>query len=237
MTTIPAKSNPRRPRLPPRPRRGCGRSEYDEASLDKLMVSTVLLCYALLALVLFCCVLLLFRLDRNGRLVTKVHVLNNLKVIVHLIDEFFWNCGIARREGIIVIILLLCYYCTHWYIVAVIVLIAIMSLIDIIAIDRFTLISVFPITFGSINVLQLQTGLKIWEISSVLPCERDGWLSLGRPILLMLMSMKLRRDRVNRSCLTIWGPGLGCTLNTNPSCSTVFSNNHNSCSNNRNTSQ
>ncbi len=37
MTTIPAKSNPRGQRLPPRPRRGCGWSGYGEASLEKLM--------------------------------------------------------------------------------------------------------------------------------------------------------------------------------------------------------
>ncbi len=33
----------------------------------------------------------------------------------------------------------------------------------------------------------------------------------------MLMSMKLWWDRVNQSCLKIWGPGLVCTINTNSS--------------------
>ncbi len=86
----------------------------------------------------------------------------------------------------------------------IIVLIAIILLIDIIAIivlielvHRFALISVLLIALGSINVLQLQNGLKIWEIRSVLPCETDGWLTLRRHILPMLMSMKLQWDRVN----------------------------------------
>jgi hypothetical protein len=65
----------------------------------------------------------------------KVHVLN--KVIVHLIDNFFCNCGVARRAGIILIIvsiLLYCFYCTYCVIFVVIVLIVIMLLIDFIVI-------------------------------------------------------------------------------------------------------
>ncbi len=155
-----------------------------------------------------------------------------------------WRAGIILIIVIIVIILLYCYYCTHCVIDAVIVLIAIILLIDIIAI--IVLIAFFwqictdlsiPDTIWLDKRAAIAKLLKIWEISSVLPCERDGWLSLGRPILPMLMSMKLQWDRVNRSCLTIWGPGLVCTINTNPSCSFVFSNNYNKCSNNHNNSQ
>jgi hypothetical protein len=35
----------------------------------------------------------------------------------------------------------------------------------------------------------------------------------------------------------LWGPGLVCTINTNQSCSSAFSNNSNTCSNNHNNSQ
>ncbi len=110
---------------------------------------------------------------------------------------------------IIVINLLYCYYCTYCVIVAVIVLIAIMLLIDVIAI--IVLIAFcrqihtdlnIPDTISLDKRAELQNWLKIWEISSVLPCKREGWLSLGRPILQMLMSMKLQWDRVNQSCLT-----------------------------------
>jgi hypothetical protein len=48
-------------------------------------------------------------------------------------------------------------------------------------------------------VLQLLKGLTILVISSVWPCERDGWLTSRRPILLMQFSMVLRLDRENWS--------------------------------------
>jgi hypothetical protein len=50
-------------------------------------------------------------------------------------------------------------------------------------VDKFALIWVFLTIFGSRNVMQLRNGLTIWEISSVLPCARDGWLTLSRPML------------------------------------------------------
>ena len=48
-------------------------------------------------------------------------------------------------------------------------------------------------------MLQLLKRLMILVISSVRPCERDGWLISRRPILLMQFSMVLRLDRENRS--------------------------------------
>ncbi len=80
-----------------------------------------------------------------------------------------------------------------------IVLIAIMLLIDIIAIIVLIAGSIL-LTHADLgipdNVLvdkraAIAKQLKIWEISSVLPCKRDGWCTLGRPILPILMSMKL----------------------------------------------
>jgi hypothetical protein len=53
------------------------------------------------------------------------------------------------------------------------------------------------VKLGWTNVLQLLKGLTILVISSVLPCERDGWLTSRRPILPMLFSMVLRLDREN----------------------------------------
>ncbi len=59
--------------------------------------------------------------------------------------------------------------------------------------------AVFLITFVWTNVLQLLKRLMILVISSVQPCERDGWLTPRRPILLMQFSMVLRLDRENWS--------------------------------------
>ena len=70
-------------------------------------------------------------------------------------------------------------------------------------VDRFALIWVFLIIFGSRNVLQLRTGLTIWEISSVLPCARDGWLTLSRPMLSTLIITMVELDRVIWSFLTM----------------------------------
>jgi hypothetical protein len=50
---------------------------------------------------------------------------------------------------------------------------------------RYALILIFLITFGWTNVLQLLERLMILVISSVRPCERDGWLTSRRSILLM----------------------------------------------------
>ncbi len=65
----------------------------------------------------------LFRLDMNGQLVKKVHVLN--KVIVHLIDEFlelqsrtansnyFDYCDYCDYSALLLLLYLLCYCCCY----------------------------------------------------------------------------------------------------------------------------
>jgi hypothetical protein len=70
-------------------------------------------------------------------------------------------------------------------------------------VDRFAQIWVFQTIFWSRNVLQLRNGLTIWEISSVLQCTRDGWLTLRRPVLSTLIIMIRQLDRVIWSCLTM----------------------------------
>ncbi len=62
-------------------------------------------------------------------------------------------------------------------------------------VDRFALIWVFLTIFGSRNVLQLRNALTIWEISSVLPYTRDGWLTLS-PMLSTLIITMVELDRV-----------------------------------------
>ncbi len=108
--------------------------------------------------------------------------------------------GVARRAGIILIIL----------IIEIIVLFVIIYIIAIICdygscSRRYASISV---TFGWTNVLQLLKGLTILVISSVLPCERDCWLTSRRPILPMLFSMVLHLDREN----LMWKMMSDCSL-------------------------
>jgi hypothetical protein len=76
-------------------------------------------------------------------------------------------------------------------------------------VDRFALIWVFLTIFGSRNVLQLRNGSTIWEISSVLPCARDGWLALSRPMLSTLIIVMVELDMVIWSFLTM---SIGCEV-------------------------
>jgi hypothetical protein len=82
----------------------------------------------------------------------------------------------------------------------IIVIIDIIVLFEIIAIivliEVLKRYAVFLTTFGWTNVLQLLKRLMTLVISSVRPCERDGWLTSRRPIM-MLFSMVLRLDREN----------------------------------------
>jgi hypothetical protein len=77
-----------------------------------------------------------------------------------------------------------CYYCDVWS-----------------CVRRYALISV---KFGLTNVLQLLKGLITLVISSVWPCERDGWHTLRRPILLMLIRMNLPLDWMS-DCFLVLG--------------------------------
>ena len=149
------------------------------------------------------------------------------KGIVHLIDDIFWNCGFKTETTGEQVTLDYCNYWNYWallsycdcsqllmllsllYIIGIIVpidIIDVIVLIDVIFLlydfARSALIGVFLIIFGPINV-QLRNGLMIWEMSSVLQCARDGWLTLQRPMLQTLLSMQLQLDRVNWSCPTM----------------------------------
>ncbi len=128
-------------------------------------VSTLLSCSLFLERVWICCVLHLIRLDMRGLFVKKVHVLN--KNIVHLIDDIFWNCGFkTETQGEQVNYCNYWYYCTYFYYCNCLHLLLLLCLLLLFyslmlllllclffCVHSFALISIFLITFGSINLL------------------------------------------------------------------------------------
>ncbi len=187
--------------------------------------------YCIFVQIEFCFVSHVFRLSAKGLFVKKMHVLN--KGIVHMIDDIFWNCGFrTESQGEQVVLWLLRLLCF----LRLLLLLRLLKLFWKVRVDLGLPDHIWVDKRAAI-------AKKVDDLGDQFrPAMRTGWLAY--------IKKTYSADAVQHSPALgqgewvvrddewlLVGPGLFCTLNTQPNGDSAFQNNHNNSSNNRNNRQ